>query len=223
MTHSGHDSRRFTLIELLVVIAIIAILASMLLPALQGAQARAKRVDCGGRIRQIGMVFLLYSSDHDGWMIPASIHTDSRPRWYQKGFDYSSELFSKASYADGTLASNPICPGMSEPATDEYRGGYTVTRAIGYTGVPAGGGVYVEGSPSKIGEFQKPCETLWACDGYAGCVSTFLWNTLDPNYAEQKPYFRHSIGLNVLFFDGHVGYLKYGHSSIVKWTKSGSS
>jgi prepilin-type processing-associated H-X9-DG protein/prepilin-type N-terminal cleavage/methylation domain-containing protein len=116
---NSFHSATFTLIELLVVISIIAILASMLLPALSNARQIGKRVACTSNLKQIGLGLTMYADDNHNWLPSCG----SNGEWSYYVEDY---LSSKGRY--GTLSWNqPImftqptgvyfCPGVSWPVT----------------------------------------------------------------------------------------------------------
>ena len=130
---------RFTLIELLVVIAIIAILAAMLMPALESARDKARGITCRSNQRQLYLAFIYYTQDHDG-MLPRLNDT-------QWGADYSkkqswvyimrSQLGSAAVRAKDTSHSDPridhevvlgsylVCPSAPRPDMDLYSNQHT--------------------------------------------------------------------------------------------------
>ena len=85
MRATGERSPGFTLVELLVVIAIIAILASLLLPALAGAKEKAKVAKVHAELYGVGLALEMYADDHEGQLPPVRVNcnTDLSTHWCQ--------------------------------------------------------------------------------------------------------------------------------------------
>ena len=205
------SKKNFTLIELLVVIGIIAILAAMLLPALNKARDKAKAIKCVSNLKQIGVGSSSYINDFDGFFPPGETQTTApeKSRFWFDALNYNKALnlpWAAVRNTNTDLDEKCIgtvihCPMMQ--VVNFYKAGYGKNITV------AGNGNNLY-APDRLIHIKNPSSRILIADGENWALN--YWS-----FPGHVTFRRHGNRNNFLFCDLHVSPKSVSENSVALW------
>jgi len=179
---------RFTLIELLVVIAIIAVLASLLLPALTAARDKSRAAACASQLKQIGTAELMYADEYNDFVTPRA---GSASVWGSS--TCWANLLAPFSGGDGKVFD---CPTDTRTFKyDQWDLSYGLNKLTMTNNSNS--------SSIRLNQVSTPTTNLMVADCDRGAFDSYVVQRANTNYPLSN---RHREGVNVVWFDGHTSW-----------------
>lgn len=207
--------RYFTLIELLIVVAIIAILAAMLLPALNQARDKAHQTACLNILREVGKADMLYQHDYDGWVAAINNEIENQGgknlKWTQQLFPYLVPG-GRNDNSGSIYPARLVCPKLLWLKANA-KGNISIAESYGKNG-HMGSYKCAEYRSVKIHTVKNPSRKLAYADGTSFSLTNYKCQALlyywakpdEAQLGDNITCYRHSSNsaANIACFDGHA-------------------